>query len=77
MNAQAFMKDVCVLAIVAAAPLANSASRSTPDHACAVERLKKSAVQGLKMYSPHRSRFLVNQEDDKGVHQIYIGKDGS
>ncbi|MBA2413334.1 MAG: hypothetical protein H0V63_10985 [Burkholderiaceae bacterium] len=77
MNAQAFVKVVCVLAIVAAAPLASSASRSTPDLACAIEQLKKSEVQGLKMYSPDRSRFLVNKEDDKGVHQIYIGKDGS
>lgn len=77
MNAHAFVRVVCTFAIVAAVPLASSADKLTTDPACAIKELKKSEVQGLKMYAPDRSRFLVNKEDDKGVHQIYIGKDGS
>lgn len=39
--------------------------------------LVKSEIQGLKVFSPDRKRYLINKEDDKGVAQIYIGETGS
>ena len=42
------------------------------DRACVVQELKKSETQGLKVYSPDGSRFLINKEDEKGTAQIYI-----
>lgn len=41
---------------------------------CAVKELKKSEVQGLRVYAPDGSRYLVNQEDEEGVDQIYVGQ---
>jgi Tol biopolymer transport system component len=41
--------------------------------ACGVQELKKSEIQGLKVYSPDGTRFLINKEDEKGTAQIYIG----
>jgi hypothetical protein len=46
MNAHAFVKVVVVMALVGAAPLASSASKSTAGLACAIKELKKSEVQG-------------------------------
>jgi hypothetical protein len=48
-----------------------------PDSSCAVQEFKKSAIQGLKVYAPDGSRFLINKEDEKGTAQIYTGRDGS
>lgn len=61
----------------AAMPRARIAIQPPMDAACAVKELKKSEVQGLKMYSPERSRYMINKEDDKGIHQIYVGTDAS
>ena len=55
----------------------SSVASARDPQACAIKELKKSEVQGLKMYSPDRSRYLINKEDDKGIHQIYIGNEGS
>lgn len=47
--------------------------RSSPDReACAVRELKKSEVQGFKVYSPDGSRYLINKKDEDGVAQIYM-----
>lgn len=40
---------------------------------CTIRELKKSGIQGLKVYSPDGTRFLVNKEDEKGVAQVYVG----
>lgn len=45
--------------------------------ACSVKELKKSVIQGLKAYSPDGKRFVINQEDDKGIAQIYVGAQGA
>ena len=60
-----------------AAQRASRVNQPAADSACTVKELRKSEVQGLKMYSPDRSRFLINKEDDKRIHQLYIGRDGS
>lgn len=41
--------------------------------ACAVKEIRKSEIQGLKVYSADGSRFLIKKEDEKGIGQIYIG----
>ena len=45
--------------------------------ACDVQELRKSEIQGLKVYSPDGTRFLINKEDEKGTAQIYSGTNGS
>jgi Tol biopolymer transport system component len=45
--------------------------------ACEVRQLAKSEIQGLKVYSPDGTRFLINKEDEKGTAQIYLGADNS
>jgi len=60
--------------------LPRSSSSVTTDAdiaACGVKELKKSDVQGLKVYSPDGRKYLLNKEDKKGVFQIYIGNDSS
>lgn len=47
------------------------------DPNCNVQTLKKSEIQGLRVYSPDGSRFLINQEDERHTAQIYIGTSGS
>lgn len=59
----------------------SGARRRFPKHGsdigpCAVAALRKSDVQGLKVYSPDRSRFVINKEDKDGTAQIYVGTDG-
>jgi Tol biopolymer transport system component len=44
---------------------------------CGVRELKRSAMTGLKAYSPDGSRYLLNREDEKGTAQMYLGTDGS
>ena len=64
----------------AAAPTASNPSPSPTagnPNACNVAKLSKSAVQGLKVYSPGGDRYIINKEDDKGVGQIYVGTTGS
>ncbi|MCI0557091.1 MAG: hypothetical protein MN733_01240 [Nitrososphaera sp.] len=60
-------------------PTANDASvapaRDTRD--CTIKELKKSEIQGLKVYSPNGKKYLINKEDDKGIAQIYISKNNS
>lgn len=52
-----------------------SARRKDPD---AVQfEIKKSELQGFKVYAPDRKRFLINKEDAKGVAQVYVGSDGN
>jgi Tol biopolymer transport system component len=46
------------------------------DTACEVRELKKSETQGLKIYSPDGTRFVINREDAKGTAQIYVGVNG-
>ena len=46
-------------------------------NAYAVQSLKKSEVQGLKVYAPDGKRFLINKEDERGFGQIYIGTNGN
>jgi hypothetical protein len=45
--------------------------------ACTVKELKKSAVQGLKVYAPDHRRYVINKEDEKKIAQMYVGQDGS
>jgi WD40 repeat protein len=44
--------------------------------ACDVQELKRSDIQGLKVYSPDGSRFLINKEDERGTAQMYVGMTG-
>jgi Tol biopolymer transport system component len=44
---------------------------------CTIKELRKSGVQGLKVYAPDRRRYVINKEDAKKVAQIYVGQDGS
>lgn len=44
--------------------------------ACAVKEIRKSAVPGVRLYSPDGKRYLINQEDASGVAQIYISDSG-
>ena len=46
-------------------------------NAFAVQSLKKSNIQGMRVPSPDGSTFLINKEDENGVAQIYIGKSGN
>jgi Tol biopolymer transport system component len=43
---------------------------------CDIQGLKKSELQGLKVYSPDGKWFLVNKKDAKGTAQIYIASSG-
>jgi Tol biopolymer transport system component len=43
------------------------------DPNCQIESLKKSEIQGLRVYSPDGSRFLINKEDERGTAQVYVG----
>ena len=52
-------------------------SRDQDTAACEIRELKKSEVQGLKVYSPDGARFLINKEDEKGTAQVYVGTDES
>jgi hypothetical protein len=54
-----------------------SAPPPAGDPDCYVERLEKSALQGLVRESPDGSRWLINKEDEKGIAQIYVGPRGS
>jgi Tol biopolymer transport system component len=47
------------------------------DPNCNVRSLKKSEIQGLRVYSPDGRRFLINKEDERYTAQIYIGTSGS
>ncbi len=60
----------------ASAPHSNPGRRAkTRDAgACEIKELRKSEIQGLRVYSPDGSRFLINKEDEKGVAQIYAGR---
>jgi Tol biopolymer transport system component len=55
----------------------SSRRRSTSADPCAVRSLKKSPLQGFRVPSPDGRQFLVNKEDEEGVAQIYIGREGS
>jgi hypothetical protein len=55
----------------------SSPARDAGTRACNVALLKKSDIQGLRVYSPDGTRFLINKKDDKGVAQIYINTIGS
>jgi Tol biopolymer transport system component len=44
-----------------------------PD-ACTVASLQHSQVQGLKVFSPQGDAYLINQDDSKGVSQLYVVK---
>lgn len=47
------------------------------DEDCFVKRVDASAQEGLMVWSPDRTQYLVNREDSNGVGQIYVGrKDG-
>jgi Tol biopolymer transport system component len=53
-----------------------SSPQSGPaDGPCAVAELKRSAVQGLKVYAPDGKRYLMNKEDEEGTAQVYVGSD--
>lgn len=51
--------------------------RQIDNDPCAVRELKKSAVQGFKVYAPDGSRYVINKEDERGTAQIYMGSDGN
>lgn len=44
---------------------------------CEVKELRKSPRQGLKVYTPDRSRFVINMEDRRKIAQLYVGRDGT
>jgi Tol biopolymer transport system component len=45
--------------------------------ACTVRWLNRSAMEGLKVYSPDGSKYVLNKEDDAGVAQIYVATTGT
>jgi hypothetical protein len=47
------------------------------DPNCNVQSLRKSELQGLRVYSPDERTFLVNKEDERGTAQIYIATSGT
>lgn len=51
--------------------------RQLDNDPCAVRELKKSDVQGFKVYAPDGSRYVINKDDERGTAQIYMGQDGS
>jgi hypothetical protein len=52
----------------------DSAAASAPN---VVKELKRSEIQGLRIYSPDGRRFLINKEDEHGIAQVYLGKTGN
>ena len=52
-------------------------ARAAEGDACTVKELKKSPVQGLKVYAPDGRRYVINKEDGKKVGQMYVGDEGS
>ena len=42
-----------------------------------MKELRKSEVQGFRLYAPDGRRFVINKEDDRKVAQFYLGEDGS
>src|SRR5215831_10791947 len=62
-------------AIALAAGLLSGAQAA--DDACTVSELKKSDVQGLRVYAPDGKRYLINKEDEEGTAQIYLGREGN
>jgi Tol biopolymer transport system component len=56
---------------------AEAARQLSGDGACAVKELKKSDLQGFKVYAPDGNRFLLNKEDQEGTAQVYLGHEGS
>jgi hypothetical protein len=85
------MRSIAFLLVIILAGSANSQAprgRPTPsnradagrfrsDRACAVQELKKSEVQGFKVYAPDKTQYVINQKDEQGTAQIYIGQDGT
>ncbi len=45
--------------------------------ACAVAKLEKSELNGIKIFSPNGDTYILNKEDGSGVPQIYSGKKDS
>jgi hypothetical protein len=74
------MSNVCrmvaAIAMVAVGGSVQLASGADGD-ACAIKELKRSAVQGVKVYAPDRQRYLVNKEDENRIAQVYVGQDNS
>lgn len=73
------MKAVTLVFAIAITMLQAGATTSFAQggDACAITALQKAPVNGVGVYSPDGSRYLVNQEDASGVGQIYVGVTGS
>ena len=76
------VRVVCGITFVFATCEGNAADRvetaPAQHHADSVVRaLRKTDVQGIKVYSPDGTRYLINKEDENGIAQVYIGKTGS
>ncbi|MCC6587042.1 MAG: PD40 domain-containing protein [Bryobacterales bacterium] len=57
-------------------PARQERTRQPDDDPCSVRELRKSDIQGFKVYSPDGSRYVINKEDEHGTAQIYLGGDG-
>jgi hypothetical protein len=68
---------LCVCLFVFNSKASQSAEQQNDIDRCSVIELKKSQVQGLKVYAPDGKRYLINAKDERGIAQIYIGQDGS
>ncbi len=64
---------VAIAVAIVAAGGSNLSAQSGADP-CAIKELKRSAVQGLKIYSPDGRSYLVNQEDENQIGQVYVGQ---
>jgi Tol biopolymer transport system component len=59
------------------AQAAPGAAAAQPGAPSIVRELKKSELQGLRMFSPDGKSYLINKDDENGIFQVYIGKTGS
>ncbi|MEO7274794.1 MAG: hypothetical protein ABIX28_07035 [Vicinamibacterales bacterium] len=58
--------------VTSARPGAGVTAVTDPVPACTVKSITKSAIQGLKVYSPDAAKYLLNKEDANGVAQVYV-----
>ncbi|MEO8592226.1 MAG: hypothetical protein ABI759_02795 [Candidatus Solibacter sp.] len=73
-----FLQSGKTVAVTSALLLAGAVARPMiAGSACTQAELKKSAVQGFRVYAPDGKRFLMNQKDAKGTEQVYLGQDAT
>jgi hypothetical protein len=65
----------CAWAAETSSPAQKQEVAAAPDPDV-VKELKRSGIRGLRAFDSDGRRFLVNEEDEKGIFQVYVGKKG-